>query len=102
MPSHTPEAAADYSNASFRDDAIAMLDHLKIAAAHSSGRRWAPIRRCRSVCTSLQVGLHTPRQVLTLAGVGSGFETERLEGFRAQCLDQALAFDGKDNRAGAA
>ena len=47
IPSHIPEADA-YSYKHFRDDAIAMLDHLKIPAAHLVGCRWAPIRRCRS------------------------------------------------------
>src|ERR1700712_1448053 len=36
-PSHVPDSAADYSYEHFRDDAIAMLDHLDIAAAHLVG-----------------------------------------------------------------
>jgi 3-oxoadipate enol-lactonase len=93
-PSHVPESAADYSYAHFRDDAIAILDHLNISAAHFVGLSMGAY-------SSLQVGLHAPQRVLslTLAGVGSGFETERLKGFRDQCLDHALAFEREGSTA---
>jgi 3-oxoadipate enol-lactonase len=50
-PSHVPEPAADYSFAHFRDDAVAVLDHLEIPAAHFAGLSMGAY-------TSLQVGLH--------------------------------------------
>lgn len=87
-PSHTPESDADYSYRHVRDDAIAVLDQLKIPAAHFVGLSMGAY-------TSLQVGLHAPKRVLslTLAGIGSGFEAERLQAFRAQCAADAEAFE---------
>jgi proline iminopeptidase len=87
-PSHVPEAAADYSYEHFRDDAIAMLDHLEIPAAHLVGLSMGAY-------SSLQVGLHTPKRALslTLAGVGSGFEADRLNKFREECETRALQFE---------
>jgi proline iminopeptidase len=51
--------------------------------------------------SSLQAGLHAPRRVssLTLAGVGSGFEAERLKGFREQCQSHALEFEREGSTA---
>jgi proline iminopeptidase len=87
-PSHVPDSAGDYSYAHFRDDAIAMLDHLQISAAHLVGLSMGAY-------SSLQVGLHAPKRALslTLAGIGSGFEADRLKNFREQCEAQALQFE---------
>jgi proline iminopeptidase len=95
-PSHVPESAADYSFVHFRDDAIAVLDHLNISAAHFVGLSMGAY-------ASLQVGLYAPQRVLslTLAGVGSGFEAERLKGFRDQCQTHALAFEREGSTAAA-
>jgi proline iminopeptidase len=95
-PSHVPESADQYGFVHFRDDAIAMLDHLGIAAAHFVGLSMGAY-------SSLQVGLNTPQRVLslTLAGVGSGFEAERLKGFRDQCESYALAFEREGSNAAA-
>jgi 3-oxoadipate enol-lactonase len=51
--------------------------------------------------SSLQVGLHAPKRVLslTLAGVGSGFEAERLKSFRDQCQTNALEFEREGSTA---
>ena len=87
-PSHIPDAASDYSYEHFRDDAIAVLDHLNIAKAHFVGLSMGAY-------SSLQAGLHAPKRVLslTLAGIGSGFEAERLKGYRDQCQTHALQFE---------
>jgi 3-oxoadipate enol-lactonase len=93
-PSHVPESADDYSFKHFRDDAIAVLDHLEIPAAHFVGLSMGAY-------SSLQVGLHAPKRVLslTLAGVGSGFEAERLKSFRDQCQTNALEFEREGSTA---
>jgi 3-oxoadipate enol-lactonase len=93
-PSHIPDTADDYSFAHFRDDAIAVLDHLSIPAAHFVGLSMGAY-------SSLQVGLHAPKRALslTLAGIGSGFEAERLDGFRDQCQAHALQFEREGSTA---
>ena len=87
-PSHVPEAADAYSYAHFRDDVIAMLDHLGLAAAHLVGLSMGAY-------SSLQVGLKAPARALslTLAGIGSGFEADRLTKFREECEVRALQFE---------
>ena len=87
IPSHIPEANV-YSYKHFRDDAIAMLDHLKIPAAHLVGLSMGAY-------SALQVGIQAPKRVLslTLAGVGSGFEADRLKKFREDCETRALQFE---------
>jgi proline iminopeptidase len=90
IPSHIPPADA-YSYTYFRDDAIAMLDHLKIPAAHLVGLSMGAY-------SALQVGIKAPKRALslTLAGVGSGFEKDRLQGFRDQCMAHAEEFEKGD------
>src|ERR1700731_3978917 len=70
-PSHIPDAAEAYSYKHFRDDVIAMLDHLKIPAAHLVGLSMGAY-------SALHAGIEAPKRALslTLAGVGSGFEKE--------------------------
>jgi 3-oxoadipate enol-lactonase len=87
-PSRIPESGSDYSYEHFRDDAIAMLDHLDVPAAHLVGLSMGAY-------SSLQVGLHAPKRALslTLAGVGSGFEADRLKKFREECETRALQFE---------
>ena len=91
IPSHIPESADDYSYKHFRDDVIAMLDFLKIEAAHLVGLSMGAY-------SALQVGIQAPKRALslTLAGVGSGFEKARLQGFRDQCMAHAEEFEKGD------
>src|SRR3954452_24690571 len=90
IPSHIPAADA-YSYKHFRDDAIAMLDHLKIPSAHLVGLSMRAY-------SALQVGISAPKRALslTLAGVGSGFEKDRLKGFRDQAMAHAEEFEKGD------
>ncbi|WP_347339320.1 alpha/beta fold hydrolase [Rhodopseudomonas rhenobacensis] len=87
-PSHVPDSDADYDFQHVRDDAIAMLDQLRIAAAHFVGLSMGAY-------SALQVALQVPSRVLslTLAGIGSGFEAERLEAYRARCRAEADEFE---------
>jgi proline iminopeptidase len=87
-PSHTPENDSDYSYERMRDDAIAMLDQLKLPAAHFVGLSMGAY-------TSLQVALQSPSRVksLTLAAAGSGFEADRLAAFRERCRAEADEFE---------
>jgi len=68
-PSDVPASPDVYTYEHFRDDAIAVLDHLKIDKAHIVGLSMGGY-------TTLQVGLHYPARALslTLAGAGSGSE----------------------------
>jgi len=68
-----------------------MLDHLKIPAAHLVGLSMGAY-------SALQVGMKAPKRALslTLAGVGSGFEKDRLKGFRDQCMAHAEEFEKGD------
>src|SRR5271155_4540333 len=63
-PSDVP-AGSTFSYQNFRDDALAVLDHLGIDRAHLVGLSMGAY-------SSLQVGLHHPDRAisLTLAGVG--------------------------------
>src|SRR3954466_13722786 len=90
IPSHIPPADA-YSYKHFRDDALAMLDFLKIEAAHLVGLSMGAY-------SALQAGIKAPKRALslTLAGVGSGFEKDRLQGFRDQCMAHAEEFEKGD------
>lgn len=87
-PSHVPENDSDYGYEHMRDDAIALLDHLQIPAAHLVGLSMGAY-------TALQVALLAPQRVLSLslAGIGSGFEAARLQAFRQHCEARALQFE---------
>src|SRR5438874_2489780 len=87
-PSDVPAAADVYSHVHFYSDALAVLDHLKIAKAHFVGLSMGAY-------SSLQVALHAPERMLsmTLAGVGSGSSLENLEAWRAQCRANAEQFE---------
>lgn len=86
-PSETP-AGETFTYESFRDDAVAVLDHLGIDRAHFVGLSMGAY-------SSLQVGLHRPERVrsLTLAGVGSGSEPERVEEFRENSRHHADLYE---------
>ena len=79
-PSDVPASKDVYTYKHFYTDALAVLDHLKIAKAHFVGLSMGAY-------SSLQIGLNAPERALsmTLAGVGSGSSLENLEAFRKQC-----------------
>jgi 3-oxoadipate enol-lactonase len=86
-PSEVP-AGNTFSYENFRDDALAVLDHLKIERAHLVGLSMGAY-------SSLQVGLHTPDRALslTLAGVGTGSEPARMDEFRNSAQRNARDFE---------
>src|ERR1700737_698547 len=79
-PSDVPPSKEVYTYKHFYSDALAVLDHLKIAKAHFIGLSMGSY-------SSLQIGLNNPDRALslTLAGVGSGSSLENLDAFRKQC-----------------
>jgi 3-oxoadipate enol-lactonase len=79
-PSDVPASKDVYTYEYFYTDALAVLDHLKIAKAHFVGLSMGAY-------SSLQIGLHAPERALSLAlaGVGTGSDLENLEAFRRQC-----------------
>src|ERR1700716_688215 len=79
-PSDVPPSADVYAYKHFYTDALAVLDHLRIATAHFVGLSMGSY-------SSLQIGLNAPERALslTLAAVGSGSSLENLETFRKQC-----------------
>ena len=83
-PSDVPPSADVYTYKHFYTDALAVLDHLKIAKAHFVGLSMGSY-------SSLQIGLNAPERALsmTLAGVGSGSSLENLDAFRKQCRANA-------------
>jgi 3-oxoadipate enol-lactonase len=87
-PSDVPASAEAYSYKHFYTDALAVLDHLKIAKAHFIGLSMGSY-------SSLQVALNAPERMLsmTLAGVGSGSSLENLDAFRKQCIANAEQFE---------
>ena len=87
-PSDVPPSAEAYTYEHFYTDALAVLDHLEIEAAHFVGLSMGSY-------SSLQVALHAPNRVrsMTLAGVGSGSAIENLDTFRAQCRANAEQFE---------
>jgi proline iminopeptidase len=91
-PSEVPAADA-FTYEHFRDDALAVLDHLGIERAHLVGLSMGAY-------SSLQVGLHRPERVLslTLAGVGSGSEPSHIEAFRESAQRNARDFETLGSR----
>jgi 3-oxoadipate enol-lactonase len=87
-PSDVPPSAEVYTYKQFYTDALAVLDHLKIAKAHLVGLSMGSY-------SSLQIGLNAPERALsmTLAGVGSGSSLENLAAFREQCRTNAEQYD---------
>src|ERR1700749_240290 len=86
-PSDVP-AGDTFSYENFRDDALAVLDHLGIVRAHFG---WLSM----GAYSSLQVGLHAPDRAisLTLAGVGTGSEPARMAEFRDSAERNAQDFE---------
>ena len=86
-PSEVPAADA-FTYEHFRDDALAVLDHLGIERAHLAGLSMGAY-------SSLQVGLQCPQRVLslTLAGVGAGSEPAHIDAFRESAQNNARDFE---------
>src|ERR1700744_4168646 len=87
-PSDVPSSAEVYTYKHFYTDALAVLDHLKIAKAHFIGLSMGSY-------SSLQIGLNAPERALsmTLAAVGSGSNLENLDAFRKQCVANAVQYE---------
>ena len=87
-PSDIPEDPQKYSQARARDDAIAVLDHLKIARAHVVGLSMGGF-------AALHVGITYPQRCLSLviAGCGYGAEPGQKEKFQAECESAAAYFE---------
>jgi proline iminopeptidase len=87
-PSDVPPSPNVYSYKHFYTDALAVLDHLKIAKAHLVGLSMGSY-------SSLQISLNAPERALsmTLAAVGSGSSLENLDAFRKQCRANAEQYE---------
>jgi 3-oxoadipate enol-lactonase len=87
-PSDVPASPEVYTYKHFYTDALAVLDHLRIPAAHFVGLSMGSY-------SSLQIGLNAPERALsmTLAGVGAGSDLKSLEAFRKQCQTNAEQFE---------
>src|SRR3979409_2553218 len=87
-PSDVPPSADVYTYKHFYTDALAVLDHLRIATAHFVGLSMGSY-------SSLQIGLNAPDRALslTLAGVGSGSDLGNLDAFRKQCQANAEQYE---------
>jgi proline iminopeptidase len=88
LPSDVPADAAAYTYEHFRDDVVAMLDHLGIGKAHIVGLSMGGY-------SALQVGLAYPDRALslTLAGTGSGSARGVTEEFRRSAAATAVQFE---------
>jgi pimeloyl-ACP methyl ester carboxylesterase len=87
-PSDVPDSVEAYSQSLAADDAIAVLDALKIDKAHIVGLSMG------GFCT-VHFGLRTPQRALslTVAGAGYGCEKEYEEYFRGVSLEVAENFE---------
>ncbi len=87
-PSDVPGSADAYSQAIAADDAVAVLDALKIDRAHIVGLSMG------GFCT-VHFGLRTPQRALslTVAGAGYGCEKEYEQYFRGVSLEVADNFE---------
>lgn len=96
-PSDIPGEADAYSYTHFRDDVVAVLDHLSIAKAHIVGLSMGGY-------SALQVGMKYPARALslTLAGTGSGSERGATEEFRRGAAATAAQFETQGSAAVAA
>jgi pimeloyl-ACP methyl ester carboxylesterase len=89
-PSDVPESVDRYSQAIAADDAVAVLDALKIDKAHIVGLSMG------GFCT-VHFGLRTPQRALSLlvAGAGYGCEKEHEQYFRGVSLEVADNFESQ-------
>jgi pimeloyl-ACP methyl ester carboxylesterase len=65
-PSDIPIDGAKYSQDTFRDDVIALMDALKIGKAHVVGHSMG-------ASTALHVGIHYPQRCLSVTAAGCGY-----------------------------
>ena len=89
-PSDVPPERSSYGYEKFRDDVIAVMDHLKIDKAHICGLSMGGY-------ATLNVGMTYPQRALslTMAGTGSGSERGVLEEFRNAAEATAKEYDAK-------
>jgi pimeloyl-ACP methyl ester carboxylesterase len=87
-PSDIPDDASRYSQNHARDDALAVLDHLKIDRAHVVGISMGGF-------AALHFGIAYPQRArsLVIAGCGYGAEPDKKEKFRAECEAAAASFE---------
>jgi proline iminopeptidase len=87
-PSDVPPDPSSYSYQHFRDDVIAVMDHLKIDKAHVCGLSMGGY-------ATLCVGITYPQRALslTMAGTGSGSERWFVEEFRKNAEATAQQYD---------
>ena len=87
-PSDLPEEPARYSQEHARDDAIAVLDHLRLERAHIVGLSMGGF-------AALHVGISYPQRArsLVVAGCGYGAEPDKKDKFRAECEAAAASFE---------
>ncbi|MEO8143877.1 MAG: alpha/beta fold hydrolase [Betaproteobacteria bacterium] len=87
-PSDIPADGARYSQAIARDDAVAVLDHLKIDKAHVCGLSMGGF-------AALHVGIAYPKRVrsLVIGGCGYGAEPDKKSKFQAECEAAAASFE---------
>lgn len=87
-PSDVPEDGARYSQEAARDDAIAVLDHLKIDRAHVVGLSMGGF-------AALHVGIAYPKRArsLVVGGCGYGAEPDKKAKFQAECEAAAASFE---------
>jgi pimeloyl-ACP methyl ester carboxylesterase len=87
-PSDVPPEKSSYGYEKFRDDVIAVMDHLKIDKAHICGLSMGGY-------ATLNVGMTYPQRALslTMAGTGSGSERGVLEEFRKASEATATEYD---------
>ena len=93
-PSDVPSDPDAYTYKHVMRDAVAVLDHLKIDAAHIVGLSMGGY-------TTLQVALNHPERVrsMTLAGTGSGSERAYTAAFHKNARDLALVFEREGSAA---
>ena len=87
-PSDIPEDAARYSQEQARDDALSVLDHLKLERAHVVGLSMGGF-------AALHFGISYPQRArsLVVAGCGYGAAPDKKESFRAECEAAAASFE---------
>lgn len=93
-PSDVPDDPAKYSQERARDDAIAVLDHLRIDKAHVVGLSMGGF-------ATLHVGLAYPGRArsLVIAGCGYGAQPGDEDRFRAECEAAAAGFEAEGAQA---
>jgi 3-oxoadipate enol-lactonase len=93
-PSDAPADASFYSYLHVMCDAVAVLDHLKIAQAHLVGLSMGGY-------TALQVALNHPARVrsMVLAGTGSGSERWYTDAFHERSRELAAQFEREGSAA---